>query len=1346
MYVPILSAGLFLECPGTTAHSLRSTLQLIRAPIQSLSVYDFDRSVTSLSSELFAGEIHIRHLQFSHSHLQFLADNSLRNLHSSLESLSIVNGKLTQVPHKALSGLERLMVLDLESNEITETFNGGFDGLHLVKLNMKSNALETIPVDAFKGLEMSLAEVDLSDNKLKLFPMNALTHLDNLRSLRVALNGISAFRWDGVSRLVSLQFLDISSNSLEQIDEDFCIPFTKLKTLSLYSNLIETVHRNAFRSLHELMSLDMSHNNIIHLDGGIFAWNKKLQTVDLSHNHIHYINGVFCNLPLLREVFLTGNNILELPGDAFTNSTQIIVIYLEANAIRRLDGNALRTLMNLEQLHLNSNFIPHLPSNFLENTAKLTSLSLDANEISELERGTFSRLNNLRLLRLQNNRIRLIRRSVFYPLPSLLELHLHNNRIGAIEPAALASLMSLQAITLQNNHELNQLESVFPADQSAIVSIQLESNEITNIAEGALAGQSSVQVLWLSNNHLQTLNRTLLRDMHHLERLYLNNNSISSISADAFQAMVVLRLLDLSHNRLEHVTRDMFSEHLVELEDLNLANNNIQVIEGRAFGKMKKLKTLDLSNNFITLLNREIFDGLPVAVLSIRNSSVSRIDIGTFRGMTNLNELNLEENNLIPADIKQLDIPSLRTLRVGSNNFTEIVTGIFDKLPSLQSLVVTNCSIQVLPEAIFAKNTNLVRIDLSRNRMKIIKRNVFSGLNVFKELRLDGNIFTDFPNIALQNISTLETLTMAKNALTSVDFFRLNGLPSLRHLDLSDNSISLVSGFNTFNLTQLDFVDLSGNILLSLPANFFQNSYSLHRVDLARNRFRQIPSSALSENSLPRLSWLNLTGNPLTEFYYGNDNQRFPHLKEIHITRTNISIVTSRDFVVFPALQHCYLVQNRIGRISPGAFSTLSQLLTLDLSLNELTILPRERLQGLKHLRMLNLSHNSLKELEEFTDDLGHLQTLDLSFNQLSRIGKIAFRHLIRLTDLYLRGNRLTTISAEAFRNLRKLNVLDLRMNYFENLPLRALRTIETHVKTLRAEDNPISCSCDTQELWEWLRDHQKWMMGQHHVHCDQPMELRGRVLFEMQPQEFCDAPLILKVAIQDIQPYSVIVSWQSREYTGLTGYHVVFHPLDILGNEIFTKTLNRSASSTKLVKLASSTRYRICVLGIGNWVAFQQAPMIDPDSTEWSSPNQISSGPGGDYFPGELERLLSDNATTKCQEVTTLDASPSLMMDDNGVAGQSFIHSILTRRLGLIVGCVLGIIVFIVLISVLGWLKLKKQRIIEANKRLQPMQPEFITYRHFSIPNEEANRVDNCHPNFIATNTNLLGMTTLNA
>lgn len=65
---------------------------------------------------------------------------------------------------------------------------------------------------------------------------------------------------------------------------------------------------------------------------------------------------------------------------------------------------------------------------------------------------------------------------------------------------------------------------------------------------------------------------------------------------------------------------------------------------------------------------------------------------------------------------------------------------------------------------------------------------------------------------------------------------------------------------------------------------------------------------------------------------------------------------------------------------------------------------------------------------------------------------------------------------------------------------------------------------------------------------CEQPQELRGSVFTEMEPKEFCDMPLILKLAIQDIQPYSVLVSWQSREHTGLHGYHIIYHSLDGMG------------------------------------------------------------------------------------------------------------------------------------------------------------------------------------------------------
>lgn len=90
--------------------------------------------------------------------------------------------------------------------------------------------------------------------------------------------------------------------------------------------------------------------------------------------------------------------------------------------------------------------------------------------------------------------------------------------------------------------------------------------------------------------------------------------------------------------------------------------------------------------------------------------------------------------------------------------------------------------------------------------------------------------------------------------------------------------------------------------------------------------------------------------------------------------------------------------------------------------------------------------------------------------------------------------------------------------------------------------DNPLYCGCEQQELWEWLRDHQK-LVGR--LRCDQPPELRGLLFLDLEPPRFCSAPLVLKLAIQDIQPFSVLVSWQSRNHSGLHGYRVAYHALD---------------------------------------------------------------------------------------------------------------------------------------------------------------------------------------------------------
>lgn len=95
--------------------------------------------------------------------------------------------------------------------------------------------------------------------------------------------------------------------------------------------------------------------------------------------------------------------------------------------------------------------------------------------------------------------------------------------------------------------------------------------------------------------------------------------------------------------------------------------------------------------------------------------------------------------------------------------------------------------------------------------------------------------------------------------------------------------------------------------------------------------------------------------------------------------------------------------------------------------------------------------------------------------------------------------------------------------------------------------DNPINCDCDQQELWEWMRDHQKLTpdLSSKGLVCQYPPELRGRKFTELEPPAFCAVPVVLKLTIQDIQPYSMFVSWKGRNHTGLHGYKVAYYPIE---------------------------------------------------------------------------------------------------------------------------------------------------------------------------------------------------------
>lgn len=168
---------------------------------------------------------------------------------------------------------------------------------------------------------------------------------------------------------------------------------------------------------------------------------------------------------------------------------------------------------------------------------------------------------------------------------------------------------------------------------------------------------------------------------------------------------------------------------------------------------------------------------------------------------------------------------------------------------------------------------------------------------------------------------------------------------------------------------------------------------------------------------------------------------------------------------------------------------------------------------------------------------------------------------------------------------------------------------------------------------------------------------------------------------------------------------------------------LNRSSNSARLIALASNTLYLICVLGVGNWLTYQN----DLNNSDSTGSNLIASltNAHNEVYPEAIKGLLTESMTSRCTQVRTLYALSSIMEMDS-LSSNGFLHSLVTRRLGLIVGCCLGILVFIVLVSVLGWLKIKKRRIEQAKRQQMPQDFMTMSYRSYSISQDEQNRDPN--------------------
>ena len=236
-----------------------------------------------------------------------------------------------------------------------------------------------------------------------------------------------------------------------------------------------------------------------------------------------------------------------------------------------------------------------------------------------------------------------------------------------------------------------------------------------------------------------------------------------------------------------------------------------------------------------------------------------------------------------------------------------------------------------------------------------------------------------------------------------------------------------------------------------------------------------------------------------TNYYLYCENQGLTDITVLqpYINNATTSvIVKGNDFKELPT------------NLFQGCTEKLPSLINLDLSNNNIEVLPENSFQCLDKLQKLNLKNNSLRvdsffrtfrlgtktlkrlnlsfafdnadgslDSKKLTsllnkEELSGLERFDLSGNNLKGIyydASTALCDLLSLKQLNLSYNNLS--SAMIRECMGSLEVLDLSFNHLDQLTPSLMDSIEAllQLKDVRLDNNPYMCTCYIQGMVDWL-------------------------------------------------------------------------------------------------------------------------------------------------------------------------------------------------------------------------------------------------------------------------------------
>ncbi|GBG25281.1 Leucine-rich repeat-containing protein 1 [Hondaea fermentalgiana] len=543
--------------------------------------------------------------------------------------------KLEKLPD--LSKLTKLRYLNLEealSKSFSFTGGSNFDigDLSALKyLNLRKNGISKLP-DAITTLT-NLQSLNVRNNKLTELPAN-IGSLSNLLELTLISNELATLP-ETFTNLTALRYMTLSKNPLTSLPESFG-ELTALTSLLFWDNFgMLTTLPNSFTDLDGLTNLVISNNPDLDVYRHLPAL-KNLKRLNLAHNGLTSIPAQVQNLTGLEELRVHGrhNKLTDLNVGPLSNLTSLDAYDL--GTLSSLDG--VEKLKKLRQLNVHNGSLTSLAG--LEDLTDLVYLDASTNMISSVE--PLSALSNMRYLDFFQNQVTSI--TALSSLENLEFLKMNANKDqDSSSSAVLAKLTALTDLQARNIG-LKSLPGNLWQKLSNLRSLDLLGNEISTFPEHAGA-MTSLTFMSLSKNPITSLPSSF-GDMKSLAELRLWSCLSLTSLPDSFWSM---RLDHLEMPTSPKVKVPSAISGLTRLTALNLGAMEIEDLP--SLGALTRLQVLKLFKN-----------------------PFESIDAITFRALTNLEELDLENNQLrsLPSTftyLSNLDVLDFKPAKNFCGNF-----------------------------------------------------------------------------------------------------------------------------------------------------------------------------------------------------------------------------------------------------------------------------------------------------------------------------------------------------------------------------------------------------------------------------------------------------------------------------------------------------------------------------------------------------------------------------------------------------------------------------------------------------------------------------------------------------